>query len=293
MLIARTSVRDIHRNLALEERLLDRGAEFAPALLLWQADNAVVIGKNQNPWRECNLAELIRGGGVLARRISGGGTVYHDPGNLNYALILPRPAYHADRVFDWLTAALAGLGIHAERLPDKTSLAADGRKFSGTAFCYRRAHVLHHGTLLVHSDLGRLRAMLRGGLAVDTRAIPSRPASVVNLDEIQPGLTVDRLAATLADTFPRHFAPPGAAGSQAAASILPDDVECEELRSRNSSWEWNFGHTPEFAVTLNLPEGAAEVTVHGGHIREIRSGPAAAQALVGQPFDGAGLAAAR
>ncbi len=82
MLIIKSSSLDIYRNLAIEEYLMAHFTE--PTLFLWQSDCAVVMGKNQNPWRECRLS-LMRDEGIpLARRSSGGGTVYHDSGNLNY-----------------------------------------------------------------------------------------------------------------------------------------------------------------------------------------------------------------
>ena len=91
MLIVESQSLDVYRNLAIEEYQMEHATEHGPVLFLWQSDCAVVAGKNQNPWRECRL-DLMREEGVpLARRISGGGTVYHDAGNLNRARLKTAP----------------------------------------------------------------------------------------------------------------------------------------------------------------------------------------------------------
>ncbi|MEN8255735.1 MAG: hypothetical protein ABFR33_09740, partial [Verrucomicrobiota bacterium] len=90
MLIVESQSLDVHRNLAIEECLMEQVVDQGPVLFLWRSDCAVVMGKNQNPWRECRL-DLMRDESVpLARRISGGGTVYHDAGNLNYCVVVDR-----------------------------------------------------------------------------------------------------------------------------------------------------------------------------------------------------------
>ena len=90
VLLPSAQLPSVYHGLALEEWLLDQPVEDVPSLMIWKGPAAVVLGKNQNPWREINLTNLNREGIPLARRISGGGTVYHDPGNLNISWIIPR-----------------------------------------------------------------------------------------------------------------------------------------------------------------------------------------------------------
>ena len=141
---------DPYVNLATEAHLVEDHQPLEPMLFLWRCDHTVVMGKNQNPWREVDLVHLEEAGGRLARRISGGGAVYHDAGNLNYAIVLDRARYEGARVFQAVTDALAGFGVEAE-VRCKSSIFTGDRKISGTAFCYKKQSVLHHGTLLACS----------------------------------------------------------------------------------------------------------------------------------------------
>lgn len=238
---------DVFRNLAAEEWLLDAPPPQTPLLFLWQSSSAVVIGKNQNPWLECDTAALAGEGVTLARRISGGGAVYHDGGNLNYALLQPRAEYDRGQVFDRLADALRGLGIPAERM-GRSSLGCGGRKFSGTAFCFRGGRALHHGTVLVNADLDRLRRVLQvPARRIRTRAIASEPAPVMNLQEVRPSLTVETLAAALA----------GAWGQGVVDRSEPwqTDARYGELCRRHTSAAWRWGRTPPFEADHDSPHG--------------------------------------
>ncbi|MCX7007352.1 MAG: lipoate--protein ligase family protein [Kiritimatiellaeota bacterium] len=252
MLLVRTEELDVHRNLALEECLLDVAAERGPVLFLWRSSGAVVLGKNQNPWREINLPALRTEELVLARRCSGGGTVFHDAGNLNYALALPRDTYDQDQVFDQLVRAFQHVGIPVERGPHHSLLVHD-RKFSGSAFCYRRRAALHHGTLLINADLTRLARVLTGGLEIITRAIASHPMSVVNLAEVKSGFDLTAAAQTVISAF--------APKSTLLGDEFLETLPWREKTDLHRSWAWQFGQTPPFElklerITLRVEHGA-------------------------------------
>ena len=247
-----------HHNLAWEEWWLDRVETLGPALLFYVNAPALVVGKNQNPWRECSTGVARRERVALARRVSGGGTVYHDTGNLNYSAVLPRAGYRQDEVFDRALAALHDLGIHAQ-LAAGNSLTVQGLKFSGNAFCFRGPGVLHHGTLLVQSDLVRLRRYLSPALPnIETRAIASRPAAVVNLTDVRPGLSMDRLQESLAAAF---------CGSPDVEDWKPPrDATWLALVDKHAGPGWVFGHTPPFACTIESTEGLLILQVEKGHV---------------------------
>lgn len=275
MLILHTSETDIYRNLAAEEFLLERCEETA--LFLWRSECAVVLGKNQNPWRECLVREMQRDGIPFARRVSGGGTVYHDLGNLNYALFMPRNTYEPEKPYEVVRQALLPFGIGAEKT-GQSNLSVSGRKFSGNAFAFKRNRVMHHGTLLINADLQRLGRYLKPTLSgIETHAIASVPATVCNLTEFVPELTAGSVGAALHATFLDLFAD-GSALTESDDSSL-DQEFIEERTARHKTREWQFGHTPRF--TARLADGS-EVEVRHGVVEKVLSGSID---LTGQRFD--------
>lgn len=258
MRVCRSTSPLAHENLAWEDAWVDDLAGRGPALLFYVNDAAVVVGKNQNPWRECATGALEREGVRLARRISGGGTVYHDGGNLNYALILDRASYRQNEVFGRVLAALRALGVRAT-CSDGHSLVAGGLKISGNAFCFRGSAVLHHGTVLVDADLDRLRRCLVPALPdIVTRAIASRPARVANLRDLSPGLTLLAVEEALAREL---------AGGGASEAVRPgDDPACAALAARHADPAWVWGHTPAFDWHFACEEGDLDLHVEKGRV---------------------------
>ena len=236
MLITESSSLDVYRNLAVEEYLMERSTE--PVLMLWRSDCAVVVGKNQNPWRECRLERMRNDGVPLARRISGGGTVYHDIGNLNYCVVVDRMEYREELAYEMVIQALETLGIRAEKT-GKSNLAVNGLKFSGNAFCFRKGRALHHGTLLLDTDLERLTRYLGPSLkAIETRAIRSAPAEVTNL-----GLPPEAVAAALKACFKTLY------GKGGEPSMLPEPAPAALEKQRSAGWL--YGATPKFTVDIH------------------------------------------
>lgn len=245
---------DVYENLAAEEVFLD-SAPPAPVVFIYRNEPSVVIGKNQNPWRECAVSRLDALGIRLARRITGGGTVFHDAGNLNIACILPRARYRRDDVLHLVINGLARLGVVAE-ITGSTSLAVGGRKVSGNAFCYRRDHVLHHGTLLWEANLDKLRAALVPDLPdVETRAVASVPMPVTNLRAMLPGHTIESLTDTIVAALAEVWGP-----------ALRDDLfpDPGDRVDRLKTWDWLYGSTPDFTCIQN----GREIKVHRGKTTE-------------------------
>ncbi len=287
MRILESPYRSVWHNLALEDALLDRFETTGPVLLFSVNDRSVVIGKNQVIWRECSTAALRRDGIPVGRRVSGGGTVFHDPGNMNFSLMVPRRGYDQNEVYRAVITALQPWGIHAD-VAQGNSLVTEGRKFSGNAFCFRRDAVLHHGTLLVHADLNDLGRYLKPALStVSTRAIASRPFPVVNLTECAPGLSPDDLKQSLLDVMIRTF------GSGSGTAMTVDDTLHHEVESRvadtHGQESWIYRHSPRFTWTLNLGNGEdVETEVYRGAIETIRRrpdrDPTGIRTLNSQPF---------
>ncbi len=267
MLIVQSKSTDVYRNLAVEEWLLGHAENCGPILFLCLNSPCVVIGKNQNPWRECSLSLMEKEDVPLARRISGGGAVYHDEGNLNVGVIVPRTEYREEKQYELILKTLEQFGIKAAKLR-KNSLAVDGKKFSGQAFCFRGQYVLHHGTLLVNSDLDRLGRYLGSELeGIETKAVASIPAEVVNLSSFAPEISVETLSAALIKEFETMYAPAEGSGPTAihcstVGRVSPpgvmqwngSEISEEELLpmiEKLSSNDWKLNHTPRFQVNLN------------------------------------------
>ncbi len=240
---------DIDQHLATESLLLDRATEASPALYLWRSRNAMVIGKNQNPWQECHVPRVLRSGMVVARRISGGGAVYHDEGNLNYAFFMPRTLYDAEAIYAVIARVLEPWGLNVERM-NRTSLAVNGFKFSGNAFCLRRQAAMHHGTLLVDADLDRLRWALRPPeWRIESRATPSVPAPVKNLVDWCPDLDW----AKLVEAFHRCCGDDQPISEIGAHDGAADDT----ARRAGREPDWVYGRSPPFTIRFGESESSS------------------------------------
>lgn len=247
--IIRTESLDPWWNLAIEEYLLERVEPGHCILYLWQNENTVVIGRNQNPWRECKTELLESEGGKLARRLSGGGAVYHDLGNLNFTFVAGEGVYDQDKQTGVILDAVHRLGIHAEKT-GRNDITADGRKFSGNAFCVRKKSAYHHGTLLVSSDLEKLSRYLQVSVEkMRSKGIESVQSRVVNLSGLKPGLTVQDMAEAMVASFRAAYG-----CNTGVENCIQEEKEgraaIEELYCKYSSWSWRYGETPGFDVDI-------------------------------------------
>lgn len=244
-------------NLAMEQHLLETVGGGCCLLYLWQNQNTVVIGKNQNPWAECRSSLLEAEGGHLARRLSGGGAVFHDRGNLNFTFLVPSSDYDLEKQQRVLLEACRAFGIPAE-LSGRNDLTADGRKFSGNAFYHNGARSYHHGTLLVDVDGEKLARYLTPTKAkLETKGVASVRSRVVNLIELCPALTIDSLKKALIDAFERVY------GLKSVPRILTDAdrQRVTELRETYSSWAWRYGQRLPFTCRAQgrFPWGGVEI----------------------------------
>jgi lipoate---protein ligase len=274
-----SSSSDPYANLALEEALLGGELPAGGILLLYVDGPCAVIGRNQNPW-----VEVGPGAGLpVLRRISGGGTVYHDEGNLNWSIIAPREYHDRCAELALVVSALAGLGVEAaadERGAIRIAGAGPGAggKVSGSARRLLRDRVLHHGTLLVDADLGRMASCL-GGISAESAASPaSVPSRVVDLAAIDPGIRVEDAASALASAF---------AGRPAEPAEPRADLEAvRRAEARLRSWDWTFGATPSFSIAVGKGLSSALLEARGGVLSAIAGpGAGALGALLGLRFD--------
>lgn len=196
--IFETSEVDPYKNLATEEYLLRLcEKEYSAVLYLWQNKDAIILGRNQNPYTECNLKKAEEKEVKIARRMTGGGAVFHDLGNLNFTFILPKCVYRQKDTIAVIKEALAEFGLDVQ-VSGRNDILAAGYKFSGNAFYSNEKSALHHGTILVDSDLNKMNMLLRVSSGkLKRKGVASIHSRVVNLCEIQPDISISLIKAEL------------------------------------------------------------------------------------------------
>ena len=269
---------DPRYNLALEEHVFrTRDVRAESYVFLYVNRPSVVIGRHQNVLEEIDPEFTERAGIRLVRRISGGGAVFHDEGNLNFSFITQ---YAPDRFNNYreftrpIIDALRALGLDAG-LNERNDITAAGCKISGNAQFTSRERMLSHGTLLFNSDLGGLRSSLtpaRPDLESNsTKSVRSRVANISELLPDAPDFAAfqQHIRRAVAGVTPRLWRPD--AGDLAAVQALAE--------GKYSSWEWNYGRSPRFVVERTLNGGKDGLRV----LLEVRQGLVAACAFSGGP----------
>lgn len=249
-----------YRNLAMEEYMTTHVPMGTCILFLWQNRHTVVIGRNQNCWGECRVNFLEEEGGYLVRRLSGGGAVFHDLGNLNFTFIVRKQDYDVSKQLDVILEAVKSLGLKAEKT-GRNDVTVDGRKFSGNAFYRTGDCCCHHGTLLLDADkehMARYLNVSKEKLA--SKGVSSVRARVANLSEFCPDLTVDRMKNALADAFSLVY---GLEAVRMDDSGLPAG-EIRSLTEKFESWQWKYGRKIpfEYEMERRFPWGGIQMQFH-------------------------------
>lgn len=285
-----------YHNIALEEYLLRHVEKGECILYLWQNRKTVVIGCNQNPWKECRTEALEKAGGFLARRLSGGGAVFHDLGNLNFTFLVREGDYSAERQSEVILRAVQSFGIPAAK-NGRNDLTVDGKKFSGNAFYKSGEFCYHHGTIMVHvdkEDVGKFLNVSQEKLK--SKGVDSVKSRVVNLTEYVPELSIERMQEALVRAFGEVF--------EGKPVLLPGERISEaEFRAgieKFSSWEWKYGRKIPFQhevlrkfpwgevlIQLNVTEGIVKQAVVWSDGLDIAFPQTASQLLKGTRYNSA------
>ena len=236
---------DPYWNLALEEELLNSVEEGTCILYLWQNKNTVVIGRNQNPWVECRTELLTEEGGHLARRLSGGGAVYHDIGNLNFTFLVNQVDYDVEKQLRVIQNAVGKFGIPVT-FSGRNDLLADGRKFSGNAFYHASGKSYHHGTILVNADTTMVSRYLSPSTAkLKAKGVSSVRSRIINLTEIEPNITIADIKDKLAISFSEIYGLPATQLNLTDAQLDSIGVRAEKF----GSWDWLYGAPLPFSFS--------------------------------------------
>ncbi|MFA6866074.1 MAG: lipoate--protein ligase [Clostridia bacterium] len=247
-------------NLALEEYMLDNIAENQTIMYLWQNDNTVVIGNNQNPWKECDIAKINSENVKLARRLSGGGAVFHDMGNLNFTFLTKRNNYSVEKQLKVISNALLEFGLIAV-VSGRNDITINDKKFSGNAFYYTGNNYYHHGTLLVDAKLSRLATFLTPSKQkIMSKGITSVRSRVINLKTLNDEITIDKIIENLKISFENLY------GKVENTKIIDENsyAECEKFAKMNdkySSWQWIYGDSPNFDAEFSNRYNWGEVSI--------------------------------
>ena len=248
--IIRSASFDPWYNLALEEYLLKQIEEKQVILYLWQNRKTVVIGRNQNPWKECRGSQLEKDGGKLARRLSGGGAVFHDLGNLNFTFLVDRKLYNLEKQLSVILQAVKMQGIEA-KFSGRNDLVVNEKKFSGNAFYFTGKAAYHHGTILIDVDISDLLRYLQVSTEkIASKGIASVRARVVNLKELQHNMTIENMVHCLKQSFKDIYAEKGQDVLEEAYGEDNDNEDMAALYNKYASWEWRYGDSPSFDVVF-------------------------------------------
>ena len=274
---------DPYFNIATDEYIFKHIKE--DCFMLWQNDNAIIVGKHQNTLAEINLDYVKEKDIKVVRRLSGGGAVYHDLGNLNFTFT--RTSDNEDMVnFKRYTLpildVLQELGIDA-KFEGRNDLTIEGKKFSGNAEHVFKNKVMHHGTLLFSSEMkdvsGALKVNPLKYKGRGTKSVPKRITNISNhlKEPLSLGAFTARIMNHILSTFP---------DAKMYEFTKEDLVAIQKIRDEKyATWEWNFGRSPEYnfhqgmrseggviEVQLNVENGIiqkAKITGDFFHIRDI------------------------
>lgn len=312
LLVDNAGVTDAHVNLALEEYVFRNRPADDDVLLFYVNAPSIIIGRNQNTIEEINAAVVAERGIAVVRRISGGGAVYHDLGNLNFSFMTPEVSGRFNR-YDHFTRpvieVLRELGVPAE-LGGRNDILAGGRKISGNAQFATPSRMFSHGTLLFDANLDDVTAALNPKPGkVESKGVKSIRSRVANISEFvapaapgQPALGVGELRERIVE---RIFGTRDRARIPTLELGATDWAGIHELVTRKyGTWSWNFGENPASNVqrARRFPAGEIDVRidVQSGHIAGIRifgdfmglgEVSEVEARLVGVPFDRAAIVA--
>ena len=269
---------DPYFNMALEEYLVtqtDPGSEW---FMLWQNKPTVVVGRHQNTGEEVNESFIVTKGIKVVRRMSGGGAVYHDLGNLNFTFVVNVSANRSlARFAQPVIKALHKLGVEAQ-ISGRNDLTIAGRKFSGNAQFIGKNRLLHHGTLLFATDLDIMQqALTVNPVKMASKGVKSVRSWVTNIAYHLPDpVSIDVFKKTLSETISEYWP------NEPARGLTEEEkaIVTQRAVDKYNSWEWNYGQSPQYDLRhqARYPWGQFDIRL------ELRKGRIAVCKIYGDFF---------
>ncbi len=265
MIIFKNDHTDPYFNLACEQYLLD--TKDGDIFMLWKNEPSVIIGKNQNAYAELNLDFIKNNNIKVVRRLTGGGAVFHDLGNVNFTFITKESdckALDFQRFTKPVIDALSHFGIEAE-LSGRNDIVVGGRKISGNAQCVYNGKIMHHGTLLFSANISNLAGALNPDpekfQSKGIKSVRSRVANISELSDIDIDKFIDYLEKSLNGKI---------------TALSADDTKAinELAEQKYSTWDWNYGRSKEWSAVkkkrFDFGKLEAKIDASGGTITSIR-----------------------
>ncbi|SMF90427.1 lipoate-protein ligase [Paenibacillus uliginis N3/975] len=259
---------DPYFNLALEEELFRNARQGEVTLYLWQNEKTVVIGRNQNPYIECDIEQIKRSGGKIARRISGGGAVYHDLGNLNFTFVCKKSEEDLTKQIAVLQKAVERFGLQVVR-SGRNDLTHEGKKFSGHAFYEEDGNAFHHGTMMVDVDLTMLAKVLKPSkLKLESKGITSVKSRVVNLKKLNDEITISSLSEALIDSFREIY------GENSFLVKYNRQEKSPDFIKKYMDDRWIYGESPVYNASIEKRTSSGNIQaffqVEHGLVKELK-----------------------
>ncbi|KAJ6615624.1 hypothetical protein B0H10DRAFT_57219 [Mycena sp. CBHHK59/15] len=256
-------------NLTFEDWLFRHSPADKPLLFLYRNDPCVVIGRNQNPWKEVNMSALRARGIPLVRRRSGGGTVYHDLGNTNFSIHLARRAFDRRITSQIVLRAVLSLGIDRARLNDRNDICVGADKVSGSAYKIVNTRAYHHGTMLISTKLDTLGDLLRTQKdTMVTAGVASVRSPVCNLQQFSADIEHTVFSRAVVREFRKQYDVNEAADPiQIVGESWGGIPYIQSGMAELQTWDWLYGQTPQFTYTIDkaFPWGSVTAEVRSKH----------------------------
>ncbi len=260
MVFFETGSSDPYYNLAFEEYIFEKKEKDKQYFILWQNNNAVIVGKYQNTIEEINNRFVDEHNIKVVRRNSGGGAVYHDMGNLNFSFIVDQNDYELLNFSLFLQPViktLFKLGIRAE-FSGRNDILIEEKKFSGNSQYIKDGKVLHHGTIMLNSNIDMIKGALNPTKHVVSRSTKSVRSHVTNVfSHMKQKISVLEFKEILRSEISN--------GRNTEMGKLSEDdiLAINELRtSKYESWEWNYGHSTEFNLKKERQFPSGNISIY-------------------------------
>ena len=258
LLLFKSRSTDIYENLALEQHLAQNVQSGNLILFLWQNRSCIVIGRNQNAFRECRTDILSAEGVTLSRRLSGGGAVYQDMGNLNFTFCSNEADSDIERQHRVVLEACRILGIDAS-VSGRNDLLTEGCKFSGNSFYSHNGKTFHNGTILLDVDLKKMEKCLSPSkMKLASKAVDSVRSRVINLRTIRSDIDSTKMCNALRQAFSMVY-------ESEITEINPDTLDIEDIEEKRrsfASYEWVYGRNADFPVSFQRRFSWGEISVN-------------------------------